>query len=285
MRAQIAQDSEHEQWKKIRFLLATPNASPNPTSALPRSGKQKGCRCRLLLAGDSTHAGDKCASNPQWDNEPLELKHTLVCWACLPLVDNSLRLRSKPCVNPRPWTKDAQVRRTKFCISQATRTYVQHLPISSSSLSNCLLHPFSSISIHPLLFCPLCRKNGCSSSRATRKRGETWRPPSQRHFGLLHRKQPAMSKKGPLVRAPRTMSQPRHAQTQQRTASSRPATKLQTKRMKSRERSREKHSTSTMWRRWTGWPRCWPLLCHAPQQQATVPWCQQQGFGVNCKPR
>jgi hypothetical protein len=134
--------------------------------------------------------GDKCASNPQWDNEPLELKRTLVCWACLPLVDNSLRLRSKPCVKPRPWTKDARVRRTKFCISQATRTHVQHLPISSSSLSNRLLHPFSSISIHPLLFCPLCRKNGCSSSRATRKRGETWatqpkalRPPAPQATG------------------------------------------------------------------------------------------------------
>ncbi len=62
--------------------------------------------------------GDKCTSNLQWDNKPLELKHTLVCWACLPLVDNSLWLRSKPCMNPRPWTKDARVRKRHCCVQQ-----------------------------------------------------------------------------------------------------------------------------------------------------------------------
>ncbi len=53
--------------------------------------------------------GDKCAHNPQWANEPLEQQRTLLCWACLPLVDDSLPQRSKPCANPRPWTKDARV--------------------------------------------------------------------------------------------------------------------------------------------------------------------------------
>lgn len=50
----------------------------------------------------------------------------------------------------------------------------------------------------------------------------------QMHFGLLHHMQPATSKKaqkGPLVRAPRTMSQPHHTQTEQQTTSSHLVTK------------------------------------------------------------
>lgn len=105
--------------------------------------------------------GDKCASNPQWANEPLELKRMLVCWACLPLVDHSLRPRSKPCVNPRPWTKDARVRRKQPKQSDETRPTLADFLLLFSH------RPFLLTVVLLLFSASVRRKNGCMSSRAT----------------------------------------------------------------------------------------------------------------------
>jgi hypothetical protein len=79
---------------------------------------------------------------------------------------------------------------------------------------------------------------------------------------------------------PRTTTNHPRSRTQRprRTQSSRLATTLPTRR-------ETRLTVINMRKRLTGWPRCWPLRCRAPKQQARVPWRRRQGFGAHCKPR